>query len=72
MESGGTHNEEETCFRLAQRNALDGFLYRTLRWNWLFNTGADIVIITRVDAASIIPPGSSVRRNAVNSQICSD
>ena len=69
MESRGTHNEEETCFRLAQRNALDGFLYRTLRWNRLFDTGADIVIINRVSALSIMPPGSYFRPKAVNSQI---
>ena len=43
MELGSTNNEEEKCFGLAQNNALDGFLYRTLRWNWLFDTGGDIV-----------------------------
>ena len=43
MESGSTHNEEEKCFGLAQNNAFDGFLYRTLRWNWLFDTGGDII-----------------------------
>jgi hypothetical protein len=43
MESGGIHNEEEKCHGLAKSNALDGFLYRTLRRNWLFDTGGDIV-----------------------------
>jgi hypothetical protein len=43
MESGGVHNEEEKCHGLAQSNALDGFLYRTLRRNWLFDTGGDII-----------------------------
>ena len=43
MESGSTNNEEEKCFRLAQNNAFDDFLYRTLRWNWLFDTGRDII-----------------------------
>jgi len=43
MESGRIHNEEKKCHGLAQSNALDGFLYRTLRRNWLFDTGGDIV-----------------------------
>ena len=43
MESGSTDNEEEKCYGLAQSHALDGFLYRTLRWNWLFDTSGDIV-----------------------------
>ena len=47
MESGDTNNEEEKCFGLAQRNDLDGFLYRDLRRNWLFDTGVDIVISAR-------------------------
>ena len=47
MESGSTNNEEEKCFGLAQSNALDGFLYRSLRWDWLFDTDDDTVIINR-------------------------
>ena len=43
MASGGINNEEEEYYGLAQGNILDGFLYRTLRRNWLFNTGGDIV-----------------------------
>ena len=42
-ESRGTNNEEEKCYGLAQSHALNGFLYRTLRWNWLFDTGGDII-----------------------------
>ena len=40
---GSINNEEEKYYGLAQGNILDGFLYRTLRRNWLFNTGGDIV-----------------------------
>ncbi len=47
MELGNIHNEEEKCHGLAQSNALDGFLYRTLRRNWLFDTSRDIVITIR-------------------------
>jgi len=47
MESGGTKNEEEKCFGLAQSNALDVFLYRNFRWNRIFDTGVDIVIVNR-------------------------
>lgn len=43
MESGSIHNEEEKCHGLAKSNALDGFLYRAHRRNWLFDTGGDIV-----------------------------
>ena len=43
--SGSTNNEEKKRYGLAQSNAFDGFLYRTLRWNRLFDTGGDIVII---------------------------
>ena len=42
-ESGGTNIEEEKCYGLAQSHALDGFLYRAIRWNWLFDTGGDII-----------------------------
>ncbi len=47
MELGSTRNEEEKCYGLAQSNALDGFLYRSLRWDWLFDTDDDTVIINR-------------------------
>ena len=43
MASGGIDNEEEKYYGLAQGNILDGFLYRTLRRNWLYITGGDIV-----------------------------
>ena len=46
-ESGGTNNEEEKCYGLAQSNALDGVLSRDLRWDWLFDTGVNIVILMR-------------------------
>ncbi len=46
-ESRGTNNEEEKCYGLAQSNALDGFLHRSLRWNWLSDTDGDTVIINR-------------------------
>jgi hypothetical protein len=41
---GGINNEEEKYYGLAQGNILDGFLYRTLRRDWLFNSSGDIVI----------------------------
>ncbi len=47
MESGSTNDEEEKCFGLAQSNALDVFLYRNFRWNRIFDTGVDIVIVKR-------------------------
>ncbi len=43
MELGSTNNEEEKCYGLAQSHALDGFLYRAIRWNWLFDSGGDII-----------------------------
>ena len=43
MASVGINNEEEKYYGLAQSYILDGFLYRTLRRNWLFNTGGYIV-----------------------------
>ena len=42
-QQGSINNEEEKYYGLAQGNILDGLLYRTLRRNWLFNTGGDIV-----------------------------
>ena len=47
MGSGSNINEDEKCYGLAQSNALDGVLSRDLRWNWLFDTGVNIVIIIR-------------------------
>jgi hypothetical protein len=47
MESGSNINEEEKCYGLAQSNALDGVLSRDLRWDWLFDTGVNIVILMR-------------------------
>jgi len=47
MRSGGPNNEAEKCYGLAQSNALAGFLYRSFRRNWLFDTGGNIVIKKR-------------------------
>jgi hypothetical protein len=43
MKAGGANSEEKKCYGLAQNNAFDDFLYRTLRWNWIFDTGGDII-----------------------------
>ena len=52
-QQGTINNEEEKYYGLAQGNILDGFLYRTLRRNWLFNTGGNIV--TKTDSAGPKP-----------------
>jgi hypothetical protein len=43
MKAGDANSEEKKCYGLAQNNAFDDFLYRTLRWNWIFDTGGDII-----------------------------
>jgi hypothetical protein len=43
MTTGGINNAEEEYYGLAQGNILDVFLHRTLRRNWLSNTGGNIV-----------------------------
>jgi hypothetical protein len=44
IELGNTKNEKEKCFGLAQSHALDGFLHRSVRWNWLFDTDDNTVM----------------------------
>ena len=43
MASGGIVSEEKEYHGLAQSNIFDGFLYRTFRRTWLFDSGGDIV-----------------------------
>ena len=57
---GSINNEEEKYYGLAQGNILDGFLYRTLRRNWLYITGGDIV--TQTDSA-----GPKTKQSKINS-----
>ena len=43
MASGGIIGEAEKYHGLAQSNIFDGFLYRTFRRTWLFDSGGDTV-----------------------------
>ena len=45
LASGGIIGEEEEYNGLAQSNIFDGFLYRTFRRTWLFDSGGDTVTV---------------------------